>query len=351
MSEIVPQHNVNNQARFSICNKFNEQRRFGTVIFTKFVTSKMKRPYTNPADIPSQQRLVITQGTFDGVHLGHQKVLREVVALAKSKHTQSLLITYHPHPRLVIDPSNQALRMLSSIHEKAQAVYDLGVDYVLVLPFTQEFAQLSPRDFVEEILVKQLNVDTIVTGYDHRFGKNREGDFNSLVSLSKEFNFQVQEIPASEIDAIAISSTRIRKAISNKQLSEANTLLGKPYILSGIVEEGAKLGRTIGFPTANIRIEDPYKLIPQNGVYAGYCLVDEQRYKMVCNIGIRPTVDGKTFSVEAHLFNFDKNIYGQHISLFLVQYLRNEQKFDSLESLKTQICIDAENAQSLVTLD
>jgi riboflavin kinase/FMN adenylyltransferase len=171
------------------------------------------------------------------------------------------------------------------------------------------------------------------------------------VALASEYNFQVQEIPASEIDAIAISSTRIRKALSNKQLSEANTLLGKPYILTGIVTEGKKLGRTIGFPTANLRIEDPYKLIPPTGVYAGYCKVENERYKMVCNIGTRPTVEGNTLTIEAHIFDFDKNIYNQPISLFLVQYLRNEQKFDSLESLKTQILIDAQQAQSLVTLD
>lgn len=311
----------------------------------------MKRPYHNPSEIPSNQPLVITQGTFDGVHLGHQKVLKQVVALAKSKNTKSLLITYHPHPRLVIDPSNHELRMLSSIEEKAKAVYDLGVDYVLVLPFTQEFAQLSPRDFVKTILVDQLHVDTIVIGYDHRFGKNREGDFQSLMALAQEFHFQVQEIPASEIDAIAISSTRIRKALSNKQLNEANTLLGKPYILTGIVTEGQKLGRTIGFPTANLDIQDPYKLIPPSGVYAGYCLLENERYKMVCNIGYRPTVNGQDLRVEAHLFDFDKNIYGSPISLFLVQYLRNEQKFDSLESLKTQILIDAQQAQSMVQFD
>lgn len=311
----------------------------------------MKRPYHNPSEIPSDQPLVITQGTFDGVHLGHQKLLKQVVVMAKSKNTKSLLITYHPHPRLVIDPNNHELRMLSSIEEKAQAVYDLGVDYVLVLPFTQEFAQLSPRDFVKTILVDQLHVDTIVIGYDHRFGKNREGDFLSLLALAQEFHFQVQEIPASEIDAIAISSTRIRKALSNKQLNEANTFLGKPYIITGIVTEGQKLGRTIGFPTANLDIQDPYKLIPPSGVYAGYCLLENERYKMVCNIGYRPTVNGLDLRVEAHLFDFDKNIYGHPISLFLVQYLRNEQKFDSLESLKTQILIDAQQAQSMVQFD
>jgi riboflavin kinase/FMN adenylyltransferase len=309
------------------------------------------RPFYNPSEIPSSQPLVITQGTFDGVHLGHQKVLKHVVALAKSKNAKSLLITYHPHPRLVIDPNNQDLRMLSSIEEKAKAVYNLGVDFVLVLPFTTEFSQMSPRDFVAKILVEQLHVNTIVIGYDHRFGRNREGDFNSLVALSKEFHFDVEEIPASEIDAIAISSTRIRKALSNKLLQEANQLLGKPYILSGIVVQGKQLGRTIGFPTANVKINDPYKLIPPRGVYAGYCIVENQTHKMVCNIGVRPTVDGEQLTIEAHIFGFEKNIYDQDISLFLVQYLRNEQKFDSLDALKSQILIDAQQAQSLVILD
>lgn len=310
-----------------------------------------KHPFHNPSEIPTDSPLVITQGTFDGVHLGHQKVLKQVVALAKSKNTKSLLITYHPHPRLVIDPDNQDLKMLSSIDEKSNAVYALGVDYVLVLPFTTEFSQMTPRDFVANILVLQLRVNTIVIGYDHRFGRHREGDFNSLVVLSKEFDFEVVEIPASEIDEIAISSTRIRKALTNKSLNEANQLLGSPYILSGMVIQGKQIGRTIGFPTANLQISDPYKLIPPIGVYAGICEVGNTQYKMVCNIGVKPTVNGQTLNVEAHIFNFDKNIYNQPISLFLVQYLRNEQKFDSLESLKSQILIDANQAQSLVTLD
>ena len=307
--------------------------------------------YRNPSDVPKSSPLVITQGTFDGVHLGHQKVLKHVVDLAKEQNTQSLLITYHPHPRLVVEPNNRELRMLSSIEEKAEAVFALGIDYVLVLPFTQEFSQLSPEAFVADILVKQLNVHTIVIGYDHHFGINRSGDFNTLVRLSKEFNFSVQEIPASTIDEIAVSSTRIRKALSNNGLDEANQLIGRPYQLTGTVIHGKQLGRTIGFPTANIHINDPYKLIPSFGVYAGICLVENKRYKMVCNIGVRPTVDGENISIEAHLFDFDKNIYGEHLTLFLVQYLRNEQKFDSIEALKSQILLDAEQAQTLVTLD
>ena len=307
--------------------------------------------YRNPAEVPKISPLVITQGTFDGVHLGHQKVLKHVVDLAREQHTQSLLITYHPHPRLVVEPNNRELRMLSSIEEKAEAVFALGIDYVLILPFTQEFSQLSPEAFVANILVKQLNVHTIVVGYDHHFGIHRSGDFNTLIRLSKQFNFAVHEIPASTIDEIAVSSTRIRKALSNSSLYDANQLIGRPYQLTGTVIHGKQLGRTIGFPTANIHINDPYKLIPSFGVYAGICLVENKRFKMVCNIGVRPTVDGENISIEAHLFDFDKNIYGEHLTLFMVQYLRNEKKFDSIEALKSQILLDAQQAQTLVNLD
>ncbi|GDX49505.1 riboflavin biosynthesis protein [Bacteroidota bacterium] len=307
--------------------------------------------YRNPSEVPKISPLVITQGTFDGVHLGHQKVLKHVVDLAREQRTQSLLITYHPHPRLVVEPNNRELRMLSSIEEKAEAVFALGIDYVLILPFTQEFSQLSPEAFVANILVKQLNVHTIVIGYDHHFGIHRSGDFNTLIRLSKQFNFAIQEIPASTIDEIAVSSTRIRKALSNSSLYDANQLIGRPYQLTGTVIHGKQLGRTIGFPTANIHINDPYKLIPSFGVYAGICLVENKRFKMVCNIGVRPTVDGENISIEAHLFDFDKNIYGEHLTLFLVQYLRNEKKFDSIEALKSQILLDAQQAQTLVNLD
>lgn len=322
-----------------------------TDFLTKFASSMIARLFNNPADIPKNQPLIITQGTFDGVHLGHKKVLQHVVELAKAKNTQSLLITYHPHPRLVIEPNNTELRMLSNIQEKAEAVFELGVDYVLVLPFTQEFSKLSPKAFVKNILVDQLQVDTIVIGYDHRFGNNRSGDFTTLVELSKQFNFQVQEIPASMIDEIAISSSKIRKALSDNNLKYANALLGRPYVVTGIVIEGKKIGRSIGFPTANIQILDRYKLVPSHGVYAGKCTIDDITYKMVCNIGLRPTLGGQSLSIEAHIFDFSENIYGKEISLFLVQYLRNEQKFDSLESLKSQLFIDANQAQSLVKLD
>ena len=288
-------------------------------------------------NIPQNNGFVITQGTFDGVHLGHQHVLKQVVNLAKLYKNPSLLITFHPHPRLVVDPQNTNIKLLSSIEEKAKKILEMGIDYVLVLSFTHEISQFSPREFVNEILVKKLNVQCMVVGYDHRFGKNRSGGFQELTTLASEFNFDVKEIDASEIEEIAVSSTRIRKALSSGNLTSANELLGRPYTLSGTVVQGKQLGRQLGYPTANILIDEPYKLIPPNGVYIGYTLIGETKYKIMLNIGVRPTVDGTSQTIEAHILDFSKDIYNTQITLFLVQFLREEQRFDGLDALKIQL--------------
>ena len=288
-------------------------------------------------NIPQNNGFVITQGTFDGVHLGHQHVLKQVVNLAKLYEKPSLLITFHPHPRLVVDPQNTNIKLLSSIEEKAKKILEMGIDYVLVLSFTHEISQYSPREFVNEILVKKLNVQCMVVGYDHRFGKNRSGGFQELTTLASEFNFDVKEIDASEIEEIAVSSTRIRKALSSGNLTSANELLGRPYTLSGTVVQGKQLGRQLGYPTANILIDEPYKLIPPNGVYIGYTLIGETKYKIMLNIGVRPTVDGTSQTIEAHILDFSKDIYNTQITLFLVQFLREEQRFDGLDALKIQL--------------
>lgn len=288
-------------------------------------------------NIPQNNGFVITQGTFDGVHLGHQHVLKQVVNLANIYKKPSLLITFHPHPRLVVDPQNTNIKLLSSIEEKAKKILEMGIDYVLVLSFTHEISQYSPREFVNEILVKKLNVQCMVVGYDHRFGKNRSGGFQELTTLASEFNFDVKEIDASEIEEIAVSSTRIRKALSSGNLTSANELLGRPYTLSGTVVQGKQLGRQLGYPTANIQIDEPNKLIPPNGVYIGYTLIGETKYKIMLNIGVRPTVDGTSQTIEAHILDFSKDIYNTQITLFLVQFLREEQRFDGLDALKIQL--------------
>ncbi len=288
-------------------------------------------------NIPENNGFVVTQGTFDGVHLGHQHVLNQVVSIAKKHQKPSLLITFHPHPRLVINPNDQTIQMLSSIEEKAKMILEKGIDYVLVLSFTHEISQYSPEKFVQEILVSKLNVISMVVGYDHRFGKNRSGGFSDLQAYSKKYLFKVVEIPASEIDEIAISSTRIRRAILNGNLNIANELLGKPYPLTGTVVEGQKLGRTLGYPTANLLIDEPHKLIPPNGVYAGFVVINHTQYKIMLNIGVRPTVDGKQKTIEAHILDFNQNIYNQKHTIFLVQFLREEIRFNGLEELKIQL--------------
>ncbi len=288
-------------------------------------------------NIPQNEGFVVTQGTFDGVHLGHQHVLKQVVNIAKAYQKPSLLITFYPHPRLVINPNDTSIKLLSSIEEKAKNILDMGIDYVLVLSFTHEISQYSPEKFVQDILVSKLNVKCMVVGYDHRFGKNRSGGFAELTEFSTKYNFEVKEIPASEIDEIAVSSTRIRKAIANGNLNEATELLGKPYTLTGTVVEGQKLGRQLGYPTANIAIDEPHKLIPPNGVYLGFVTIQNIKYKIMLNIGVRPTVDGTRQTIEAHIIDFNEDIYDQKFTLYLVQFLREEIRFNGLEALKIQL--------------
>lgn len=300
-------------------------------------------------DIPHFDGLVLTQGTFDGVHLGHIKVLESVVAEARESGLESMLLTFFPHPRLVLYPNDNPLRMLSSLEEKIRQVEACGIDHMLILPFTSEVAALSPLDFVRGVLVDKLHVSTMIVGYDHRFGKNREGSFADLLQLGEMLNFRVKEIPAGEIDHIAVSSTRIRKALLKGDLALANQLLGHNYCISGKVVHGRKLGRTLGFPTANTEVEDPYKLIPATGVYAVKAHLPSGIYGGAMNIGFNPTIPGKGFSVEAHLFGFSGDIYEIAIRLELISYLRQEYTFNSLEDLKLQIAQDCEDAKKALS--
>ncbi|MFN4913863.1 MAG: bifunctional riboflavin kinase/FAD synthetase [Sphingomonadales bacterium] len=301
--------------------------------------------YHNLDDIPHFDGLVLTQGTFDGVHLGHVKVLETVVEEARKTGLESMLLTFFPHPRLVLYPDDNPIRMLSSLDEKIQQLENCGIDHLLVLPFTSEVAALSPLDFVRGVLVNKLHVHTMIVGYDHRFGKNREGSFTDLLQFGEMLNFSVKEIPAGEIDHIAVSSTRIRKALLSGELEQANQLLGRPYTIAGKVVHGRKLGRTLGFPTANIEIEDPYKLIPATGVYAVKAHLPSGVYGGAMNIGFNPSVPGKGFSIEAHLFGFSADIYEIAIRFEMIAYLRQEYTFDNLDDLKQQIAKDCEDAK------
>ena len=315
----------------------------------KYEICPTMRVYHSLDEVPQISNLVLTQGTFDGVHLGHEKVLRHVVKTAKEAGGESMLLTFYPHPRLVLYPNDNNLRLLSSIDEKADLVASTGIDHMLVLQFTDQIAKLSPLEFVRNILFQKLAVKTMVVGYDHRFGRNREGDFTQLQEMSEMFGFQVAEIHASEIEDIAISSTRIRKALLSGNLAQANALLGRKYRFSGVVIHGRKLGRTLGFPTANIGMRDPYKLVPGGGVYAVRVHIHGKTYNGAANIGWNPTINDKGFSIEVHILNFSDDIYNEEIELEMVQFLRYEEKFENIEALTTQIKKDVSAAEAVLS--
>ncbi|MGM0946281.1 MAG: bifunctional riboflavin kinase/FAD synthetase [Bacteroidota bacterium] len=302
--------------------------------------------YEGLQDFASIPNPVVTSGTFDGVHLGHQKILLRLKELAKLQGGETVLITFWPHPRLVLYPKEHQLRLLSTFEEKAKLLRQFGVDHLISIPFTKEFSQLSSEEFIQKILVDKIGTKRLVIGYDHRFGKNREGSFEYLQNHSDEFGFELEEISRQDVDAIGVSSTKIRKALESGEVITANQYLGRPYELNGIVIKGQQIGRSIGFPTANIHIPNDYKLIPKDGVYAVRALVAGKIHNAMLNIGNRPTVDGNKQTVEAHLFDFKGDLYDQQITIYLESYLREEQKFENLEGLKAQLIIDQEEAKS-----
>lgn len=286
----------------------------------------------------------VTIGTFDGVHLGHQTILRKVVEEAKSNNGKSILITFWPHPRFILKPHDTALKLLSTFEEKVSLIENLGVDYIIRLEFTPAFSRLSAEEFVKEILVYKIGTKKLFIGYDHHFGNNREGDIAFLKKRSSEYGFDVDEISKQQIDDVGVSSTKIRNALNSGNVSLANSLLGRDYTISGLVIHGNKRGRSIGFPTANLEISEGYKLLPMDGSYAVKVYLQHQLLNGMLNIGNRPTIDGKYRSVEVHLFNFARDIYGEFLKIQFVQYLRPEKKFESTDQLKHQLEKDQKEA-------
>lgn len=304
--------------------------------------------FTSLEELPVFKNLVLTQGTFDGVHQGHLKVLRSVVEQARGRGNTSMLLTFYPHPRLVVNPDDNSLRMLSSIKEKEELIAQTGIDYLMVLPFTSEVSKYSPEQFVKEILVDKLDISSIIVGYDHRFGYQREGDLDILTQLGKKYDFEVSEIKANEVDNMAISSTRIRKSLLEGRLEEANELLGRYYSFSGVVVHGQKNGRKMGFPTVNIQPDDPYKLIPAPGVYAAIASFQGKRHKCAMNIGFNPTFGNFGMTIEGYLLNFEGDLYGANLKFEMVSRIRSEIKFNSIEELKHKISEDVEATEALL---
>lgn len=294
---------------------------------------------------------IITIGTFDGVHRGHKKLLKKLNEIKTRKTDKSLVLTFEPHPRKVLFPDQTDLQLLTNLDEKTELITKEGIDIVIVYPFTQAFSQIEPEKFIKEILVEKLKVKTLVIGYDHKFGKDRKGDINTFKAASEKYGFDVQEIPAEEINDINISSTKIRKALFEGDIKTANAFLGYNYFINGIVVHGKKLGKTISYPTANLGINNHDKLIPKNGVYL--VGVEGEGFKGfgMMNIGVNPTTDtDKKLKLEVNIFNFDKDIYGEGIKVEFLERLRDEKKFNSVDELINAIKNDERNCKQILNI-
>ena len=290
----------------------------------------------NPKLLNLNKKYFITVGTFDGVHLGHQKIINQLVKKAKQKNCGTLLLTFDPHPRKVVQPSNAPL-LLQTIEERSEILSKLGLEIIFVQPFTKAFSKLNSEEYVKDILVNQLNVEHLLVGYNHRFGKNRTANIFDLKKLGKKYKFSVSEIQAHIVNKITVSSTKIRHAINNGNIKYANSLLGHTYKLKGIVMKGRQNGKKIGFPTANVKIKEREKILPKNGVYAVKVNYNEMTHLAMMNIGTNPTFNGNYISNEVHLINWDGDLYKKEIEIFFIERIRDEKKFNSIQDLSIQL--------------
>lgn len=304
---------------------------------------KLHNSPTTYIDKPS----VITIGTFDGVHIGHQKIIKRLITTAKKEGLESVILTFFPHPRMVLQ-KDANIKLLNTISERQEILEQTGLDHLIIKSFTKDFANLSAHDYVKNILVDELHAKHIIIGYDHRFGKNRSANIENLKTYGKEFDFEVEEISAEDIENVAVSSTKIRSALNNGDIATANSYLGYHYFLTGTISKGKGLGKQIGFPTANIHIEEAYKLIPKNGVYVVKSQSNQQTVFGMMNIGTNPTVNGKQQSIEVHFFDIDENLYGKTVRVELLHRLRDEQKFGSVALLQEQLKMDRENSLKFI---
>ncbi|MBL0330481.1 MAG: bifunctional riboflavin kinase/FAD synthetase [Bacteroidetes bacterium] len=305
--------------------------------------------YSNIEDFKEVKNPIVTTGTFDGVHLGHQKIIARLKDVAQKHQGETVLLTFYPHPRMVLFPDDNELKLLNTQQEKIELLEKYGIDHLIIHPFTKEFSRLTSVEFVRNILVNQLRTNRLIIGYNHHFGRNREGSFEHLKEFGPVYGFDVEEIPAKDIDSIEVSSTKIRVALQSGDVETANTYLGHTYSITGKVIKGNQLGRTLGYPTANIFIDDKYKLIPADGVYAVKVGVQGKSYGGMLNVGNNPTIDGKGRSIEVNLFDFSGDIYGADATIYFIKRLRDEQKFNGLDELKNALAIDKQNALKIVS--
>jgi len=301
----------------------------------------------NTSEFSSTAQTFVTIGTFDGVHYGHQKIIEKLVAEAKQANKKSVLLTFFPHPRMVLQ-KDASLELINTIEERAYLLEKTGLDYLIIHPFSKEFSRTTALEFVRDILVNQLNISKLIIGYDHHFGKNREGNITQLTEYSHLYDFTVEEIPAQDIDDVSVSSTKIRRALHAGNLKTANNYLGYHFMLNGNVVNGKKLGGKIGYPTANIDVKETYKLIPKTGVYVVKSTIDNQTVFGMMNIGNRPTLNGNHQTIEIHFFDFNQDLYDKNLTIELIYFLRDERKFDSVDLLIDQLKKDEQTARNYI---
>ncbi len=301
----------------------------------------------NIEELPQFTNSVITIGTFDGVHQGHRKVIGQLIEEAKRVQGESVIITFHPHPRKIVSSSILGIRLINTLQERIELLAETGVDHLVITPFTDAFAHQKPEEYLREFLIEKFHPHTIIIGYDHRFGRGRMGDFHLLETYQERYHYQLKEIPRHVLDHIAISSTKIREAILRGDSEATNHLLGYTFFFEGVVVHGDKIGRQLGFPTANIKVTDEEKIVPGDGIYAVYARVRTGAHKTgtellkgMMSIGFRPTVDGRKRVIEVNLFDFDAEIYGETVRVCVKQFLRPEEKFENLPDLVAQIARD-----------
>lgn len=300
-------------------------------------------------DVSRDLNTVLTVGTFDGVHEGHKVLIRAVVEKARERSARSAIVTFDPHPRDIINPGSDGIELLSTLSERCELLADLGIDKMIVIPFDRDFSLLSSEEFVRDVIFKKIGVKEFIIGYDHQFGKDREGTIDTVRALGDELGFTANIISRQEVENQTVSSTSIRKALQQEgDVEKASKFLGRYYILNGTVVHGDKRGSKIGFPTANIHTDQAKKIIPKKGVYAVWIRVEQEYYPAMMNIGKRPTFDGRELTMEVHIFNFDENIYGKEVQTQFVERLRGEKKFESVDELKNQLERDQAKAEKIL---
>lgn len=299
-------------------------------------------------DFQSIKKTILTLGTFDGLHIGHKKILERITQNTQNGKYESLVLTFFPHPRMVLQDKSE-IKLLNTISEKIKLLEQSGIENLVIHSFNENFSKLTAEEFVHSILVNQFHIHKIIIGYDHRFGRNRTANIDDLIAFGAQYGFEVEQISAQEIQDVSVSSTKIRTALEEGNIDLANEYLGYPYFFTGEVIKGKQLGRTIGFPTANIKIEEDYKLIPKKGVYVIKSIIDQKEVFGMMNIGFNPTFDGEKKTIEVHFFDFDLDIYAKKITISVLEYLREEQKFGSVDLLKEQLKKDKKRAIEFVS--